>query len=79
MYCDGLAIAVHVLTPSAGLPDYCASGGDVEKWSTTEEHIFNRADSNRLKKKTNKQTICLNIQRKSLHPDYGRSDRAEHC
>lgn len=53
MYCDGLAIAVHVLTPSAGLPDYCASGGDVEKWSTTEEHIFNRADSNRLKKKKN--------------------------
>lgn len=50
MYCDGLAIAVHVLTPSAGLPDYCASGGDVEKWSATEEHIFNRAESNRLKK-----------------------------
>lgn len=75
MYCDSLAIAVHVLTPSAGLPDYCASGGEVEKWSATEEHILNRADSNRLKKKN-----CLNTQKKSLHPDYGKSDRAEeHC
>jgi len=29
MDCDGLAIAVHVLTLSAGLPDYCASAGEV--------------------------------------------------
>lgn len=32
MYYDGLAIAVHVLTPSAGLLDYCASGEVVCNW-----------------------------------------------
>lgn len=28
MDCDSLTIAVHVLTLSAGLPDYCTSGGE---------------------------------------------------
>lgn len=35
MHYYGLAIAVHVLTLSAGLPDYCASGGEVVcNWGT---------------------------------------------
>lgn len=50
----------------------------VVKWSAAEELVLHRAESNRLKKK-NKwgESISLSIQRNSLHPDYGKSNRAE--
>lgn len=51
MYYDCLAIAAHVLTPSAGLPGYCASGGEVVcNWRT----CFTLSRLKQIKKKTKK-------------------------
>lgn len=77
MHYDGLAIAVHVLTLSAGLPDYCASGGEVVcNWGTH----FPQSRLKQIKKKKGGRIICVSIQRNSLHPDYSKSNRAEeHC
>lgn len=49
MDCDDLAIAVHVLTLSAGFPDYCASGEVVCNWDQAQESLLHRADSNTKK------------------------------
>lgn len=44
MDCDGLAIPVHILTLSAGLPERCTSGGEVVcNWGPAQESLLQRA------------------------------------
>lgn len=55
MHYYGLAIAVHVLTLSAGLPDYCASGGEVVcNWGTH----FAQSSLKQIKKKGGGNNFC---------------------
>lgn len=43
MDCDGLAIPVHILTLSAGLPERCTSGEVVCNWGPAQESLLQRA------------------------------------
>lgn len=54
MHYDGLAIAVHVLTLSAGLPDYRASGEVVCNWGTH----FPQSRLKQIKKKKGRNHLC---------------------
>lgn len=57
MDCDGLTIAVHVLTLSAGLPDYCTSGGEAvcnRGWA--QDFFFAQSRLITRKKKKNEET-----------------------
>lgn len=72
MYYDGLAIAAHVLTPSAGLPDYCASA---EKVVCNGGTYFAQSGLKQIYFFKKKESICLSIQRNSLHLDYGKSQK----
>lgn len=80
MDCDSLTIAVHVLTLSAGLPDYCTSGGEaVCNRGRAQDFFFaqSRLITRKKKKRNQKGSICVSIWWNSFHPDYSHSYWAE--